>query len=105
MRGFDAAYCFGFYEGNLRKLVHFLKYEGMQPLADLLGDMLIRALPLDEAFDAVAPVPLHWVKRLQRGFNQSGLLAARIAKRRRIPVTDALRRVKWTSAQAGLTNT
>jgi ComF family protein len=103
-RGFDAAYCFGFYEGALRELVHLLKYDGMRPLAEPLGDLLHRALPLDEPFDAFVPVPLHWLKQFQRGFNQSELLAARLAARRRAPVLDALRRVKMTGAQAGLTN-
>ena len=32
-RGFDAAYCFGFYDGALRELIHLLKYERMKPLA------------------------------------------------------------------------
>jgi ComF family protein len=103
-RGFDAAYCFGFHEGNLRELVRLLKYDGMRPLAEPLGDLLHRALPLDEPFDAFVPVPLHWLKKFQRGFNQSELLAARLASRRRTPVLDALRRVKMTGAQAGLTN-
>ena len=33
------------------------------------------ALPRDERFDAVVPVPLHWRRQWQRGFNQSELLA------------------------------
>jgi len=37
-RGFDAAYCFGFYEGALRELIHLLKYDGMKPLAGPLAE-------------------------------------------------------------------
>ena len=52
-----------------------------------------------------SPVPLHWRKQWQRGFNQSELLARAIARRRGIPLVRALRRVRFTQTQAGLSNT
>ena len=85
-RGFDAAYCFGAYEGALRDLIHLLKYDGMKPLSRPLGEYLSCALPLDELFDAVVPMPLHWRRRFDRGFNQAALLAKEVARRRKIPV-------------------
>ncbi len=103
-RGFDAAYCFGSYEGALRDLIHLLKYDGMKPLAAPLGDYLSRALPLDEPFDAVVPMPLHWRRRFDRGFNQAALLANEISRRRRIPALNAVRRVRATQSQIGLSN-
>jgi len=103
-RGFDAAYCFGFYEGALRDLIHLDKYSGMKPLAKPLGEYLSRALPLDEGFDAVVPMPLHWRRRFERGFNQATLIAAQVARRRNIPVLHAVRRVRATRTQTGLTN-
>jgi ComF family protein len=105
LRGFDAAYCFGAYEGTLRELIHLYKYGRIQTMWRPLADLLASALPLDERFDAVAPVPLHWRKRWQRGFNQSDLLAREIARRRGIPAVNALRRVRYTESQAGLSNT
>ena len=104
LRGFDAAYCFGAYEGPLRELVHLFKYGKVWSLARPLGNLLAAALPLDESFDAIAPVPLHWRRQWQRGFNQSELLARNIAGRTGIPVVLALRRLRSTSAQAGLNN-
>ncbi len=105
LRGFDAAYCFGSYEGTLRELIHLYKYSRMKPLAKPLGAMLATALPRDQEFDAVAAVPLHWRKRWQRGFNQSELLAKLIARRCGIPVKHPVRRRKATEVQAGLSNT
>ncbi|HTM51351.1 MAG TPA: ComF family protein [Bryobacteraceae bacterium] len=103
-RGFDSAYCFGSYDGALRELIHLLKYEGMKPLAGPLGEYLWRALPVDEKFDAVVAMPLHWRRRFQRGFNQASVLAGGIARRRKIPLLSAVRRVRATRSQTGLTN-
>lgn len=98
--GFDRASAFGFYEGPLRGLIHLYKYAGMKPLARPLAGFLMRALPVDEAFDAVVPVPLHWKKKWQRGFNQAELLARQVSRRRNLPLLHALRRRKSTEAQA-----
>jgi ComF family protein len=104
VRGFDAAYSFGFYEAELRQLIHLFKYGRVHTLAAPLGKLLARALPHEQAFDVIIPMPLHWRKRWQRGFNQSELLAREIGRRTDTPVENALRRVRNTAAQAGLTS-
>lgn len=99
---FDAAYCFGAYEGTLRQLIHLFKYRGIRPLAKPLGRLLSAAMPRDVRFDAIIPVPLHWWKRHLRGFNQSLLLSRELGARTGIPVRPLLRRRKFTRPQAGL---
>jgi ComF family protein len=105
LRGFDAAYCYGAYEGALRELIHQFKYGKVRTLAEPLGDLLAAALPRDQEYHLVTAVPLHWRRRWQRGFNQSELLARSIARRCGIPAGRTLRRVRWTASQAGLSNT
>jgi ComF family protein len=104
LRGFDHAASFGMYEGSLRSLIHLFKYAGMKPLARPLAVYLEHAIAVDEAFDAVVPVPLYWRKQWSRGFNQAELLARHVAKRRGIPLWNALRRKRATETQAGLAN-
>jgi ComF family protein len=102
--GFDEVFCYGAYEGTLRKLIHLFKYSGMRRLAQPLGALLADALPRDRQFDLVTAVPLHWRRRWQRGFNQSELLGKAIARARGIPAKHVLRRGWATRAQAGLSN-
>lgn len=104
-RGFDAAYCFGSYDGRLREWIHIFKYGRVRTLAKPLVELLAAALPRHEQFDAIVPVPLHWRKRWQRGFNQAGLLARGMARKWGLPVVPALRRLRYTSSQTGLSNT
>lgn len=104
LSGFDSVYAFGEYSGTLRKLIHLFKYNCISPLAQPLGGLLVRALPRSERFDIVVPMPLHWVRRWRRGFNQSELLAHMLGKRTGLPVCSAVRRRKPTPPQAGLTS-
>jgi len=105
VRGFDAAWCYGAYEGVLRELVHLYKYGRIQTLARPLGVLLTAALPGDEQFDLIVPVPLHWRRQWQRGFNQSELLAREIARARGVSMERPLKRTRATQTQAGLSNT
>ena len=103
-RGFDAAYSFGFYENELRKLIHVFKYGRVETLAKPLGRLLVRALPRGQTYDLIVPLPLHWRKRWQRGFNQAALLAREIGRKTHLPVKSIARRVRQTASQAGLTS-
>jgi len=99
---FDAVYAFGEYDGALRQLIHLFKYSKVESLAQPLGQLLVRALPLDRSFDVISPMPMHWWKRWQRGFNQAELLAEPVAKRLGQKLSTQLGRQRRTKAQAGL---
>jgi ComF family protein len=103
LSGYDAVYTYGEYEGVLRSLIHVFKYGGVMPLASRFGPLLSRSLPREQQFDVIVAMPLHWRKKLLRGFNQSELLARSVSRRTGIPIVNALRRRKGTAPQAGLT--
>jgi ComF family protein len=90
----------GAYEGVLRLVVHALKYERRRALAvPLAALMRERGASILAGADLVVPVPLHWRRHHARGFNQADDLARGLG----VPVRRALRRVRPTSPQFGLT--
>lgn len=103
---FDIARSALVYEGPQRRLVHGFKYNGWTWLADDLADMLeatARASFDLREVDVVLPVPLHPAKFIMRRYNQSALLARKLARRTRLPFSsDLLKRVRDTGTQTRL---
>ena len=80
---FDAAVRVGPYEGPLRTLILQFKRRGRADLAPFLGRLLaerVALAPWSDRIQVVVPVPLHWARRLGRGYNQADLLA-RVVRR------------------------
>jgi ComF family protein len=116
-RPFRRAVAYGSYEGSLRELIHLLKYNGVRPAANVLGQLLAEALAAREpdfeqlSFEhppiLVIPVPLYRGKQRQRGFNQAELIAraalrSRPASGRMQIVPEILVRSRDTASQIGL---
>ena len=102
---FDRARAVAHFDGPARRLVHRLKYSDRLELAGAMGTWMARAGDemLVEA-DVLVPMPLHRRRLAARSFNQSVLLARAVSSRCGVPVAiDALRRVKATPPQVGLT--
>jgi ComF family protein len=94
------------YGGAMARAIVRVKYEARPDLARPLGDLLYRALEahapaLREA--VVVPVPLHPSRLAERGFNQSALLARRLAWHLDSPFAPLLlARARDTPKQASL---
>ena len=101
---FDLARSFGEYRGNLRELIHLLKYQGMTPLAGPLASRMAEAActPPWKECQAVVALPLDPARRRERGYNQAELLARTLARHVSLPLIPACRRVRPTAPQAGL---
>lgn len=95
------------YDDALRTLIHLLKYREHRRLGPRLAlavhGALGELLPWSR-YDCLAPIPLHWNKRRQRGYNQSLALARGLARLAGLPVDNSLvMRHQWTRSQTGLT--
>jgi len=108
-----ARFAFGFSvsayraSGEVREMIHRFKYGRAQhlcrPLADLMSEGL--ADPRVRAFapDALIPVPLHPVRKRERGFNQSQLLSEELRRMVKCPLQPILRRSRYTKTQTEFT--
>jgi ComF family protein len=62
------------YEEYFAHLIHRWKFQREQRLTPLLASLWQQHAPLQAPIDALVPVPLHWRRQWQRGFNQAELL-------------------------------
>ncbi len=93
-------------EGALQEAVHLLKYRGWKSvglrLGKEIGRRVVEASPAMHA-DWIVPVPLHRLKKRERGYNQSELLSEGITSITGIPTEKRLlRRSKYTQSQTTL---
>lgn len=102
---FHEALRLGPYEGKLREAILKIKHAAAADLADSLGRLLADQLAerlVHQAIAGVIPIPLHWWRQLQRGYNQSNALARPIATRLGLPLRSRwLRRRRCTPHQMG----
>jgi ComF family protein len=68
-----------------------------------LADAALQASPVKDNIDFFVPVPLHWVRRFARGFNQS-LLIAKGLTNSVVPINTDLVRIRYTKRQYHLTH-
>ena len=96
--------CTAYYFLTAKKMVEFLKFRGFQEIAALMADQILKDLPRTFWHHAVlVPVPLHWTRKLWRGFNQAELIAVELERRvEELTIARNLKRVKYTSQQAKL---
>jgi ComF family protein len=90
------------YEGRAAQAVRRLKCARRKalarPMARLLADALEAMGP--NSFDLIIPVPIHWMRRAERGFNQAELLCGSMPASSVRP--ECLRRTRSTPPQTSL---
>ncbi len=91
-------------ESTVQKVIHAMKFHGNSELCGIMGRQLAldihRAGRFDDV-DMLIPVPLHWIRQLQRGYNQSLLMCKGMAEVLHIPIsTGNLIRSRYTQKQS-----
>lgn len=96
------------YDFPLDALIHKFKYQQQLSAGKSLAQLLLHFVqqqlhqtPLLRP-DMLVPVPLHWRRQWQRGFNQAELLAQPLSKALGIPLRNSCQRRLHNHSQQGL---
>ena len=94
--------CLDYDHKFIEKIIKRYKYDYIEKLADPLSSLLCQQaqqlnLPPDTM---ITNVPLHHYKKRQRGFDQTELLAKKLAQKLNLPYQALLQRIKKTKSQA-----
>ena len=105
MGRFDRVVRLAAYEAPLSRMIRGLKFAGSHAVGRHLAGLLaqkVRSTAELAGVQVVQPVPLHWLRRLRRGYDQSVVIARAMARELDLPVSDDLVRVRNTRPQAFL---
>ncbi len=89
-------------EATAARLIKRGKYGGRPDLIEELAEIYARRLVAEgalEGVDALQAVPMHWWKRLRRGYNQADLIARQLSRITGVPVVKVLKAVRGHSSQ------
>lgn len=97
---YKGARCLSRYEGPVKDLIQSFKYKHKKGLSHLFAQLLLESYPdfLSQA-EVVTFVPMPPLKLLERGYNQSFLLARELAKLLEKPLIAALQFNFWPTEQ------
>ncbi|HBL30562.1 MAG TPA: amidophosphoribosyltransferase [Acidobacteria bacterium] len=103
---FDRLLALWSYEEPLDAVIQGLKFRRLDYLGHHLGTAIaIHWQEILSEADLVVPVPLHWWRRITRGYNQSERIARAISRRLHLPFSAALVRCRRTPPQTSLGRT
>jgi len=105
---FRQVFRLGPYTGPLRRIVRRTKYHRQYDMVARSAAMLaerVTAQNDDAPPEVVMPVPMHWRRRLWRGYDHAQQLARAIARRLGVSLGDELLRVRHTPPQTSMSRT
>lgn len=103
--GFSSAFVFQA-DGNLQKILHEFKYKMRFRIGNFLGQYLTEIIKEEIAgwnVDFIIPMPIHRLRKAERGYNQADYIAKTFGKNLNIPVKRKIaKRIKFTQSQTKL---
>ncbi|MBD3343592.1 MAG: hypothetical protein GF401_00860 [Chitinivibrionales bacterium] len=104
---FERIYSLFDFDETIQSIVHNIKYRGKSRLAFDTALLHAAKIPVEfvETTDVIIPVPLHFFRKMSRGYNQAEFLARGFAHgcSRQMPIyTDILIRKRQTKSQTTL---
>jgi ComF family protein len=103
--GFTSLYVFE-KDKELQRIIHSMKYENNfrvgESLGIQLGDKLLHEMPIQD-LDLIIPVPLHHLKKSERGYNQSFYISKGVNRKLKLVLDKrSVKRIKYTETQTSM---
>lgn len=92
-------------DSSLAQLIQDMKYRNFPSIGDKMGEIVGKELYISgflNDVDIIVPVPMHFLKKARRGYNQVEHIAAGISKASGLPVVKALKMVRQRKTQTAL---
>jgi ComF family protein len=91
---------------ELQRIIHAMKYENNfsvgETLGKLLGDKLQNEINFQD-IDLIIPIPLHHLKKSERGYNQSFYIAKGVNRKLNLILDErSVKRIKYTETQTSM---
>ncbi len=93
------------YSSEIREIIHKIKYEDYGYYAKVMGIKMAEFFVSQNLISAdfIIPVPIHWKRKIRRGYNQAEIMAKEVSKITKIPISNcSFIRVKNTRPQFDL---
>lgn len=93
-------------ESSLAQLFQDMKYRGFSKIGEMLGEVAGKELYVAgflSDIDLIVPVPMHFLKKAKRGYNQVDHIAKGLSIASGIEVRDALKMARQRKSQTVLT--
>ncbi len=103
LEGLDDLIVSSTYSGIMRRLIIDFKFKGKLSYGEIISEIMTEKILEKNLKDQVITyVPMHKKKEGERGFNQSKILAEKIARNLDLPCQDVFEKVIDTKFQVGL---
>ena len=102
---FDKNFSIFIYDDVISDLIHRFKFKNHPAIGKALSTIIANEInfAIPQKIDCIIPVPIHRIRKRERGFNQSEILAKKLAQKLQISLrTDLLKRIRNTKPQWAL---
>lgn len=92
-------------DSSLSQLIQDMKYRGFSKIGDFLGEICGKELYYTGYLydiELIVPIPMHFIKKAKRGYNQTENIAGGISKITGIPICNALKMTRQRNTQTAL---
>lgn len=96
-----------YYKDKVRSSIHRFKFGNARHYADFYARelaMKLQSVPFADSYDLLTWVPVSWLRRFLRGYDQAELLAMALGRELGMPPVRLLKKIRHTQPQSGIRN-